>query len=413
MTSVANNQPATSTASTPKVPKTSQEIEAIKQIIDNLIKYLKNDKPDTEKISATPIGQLKIVVGNAINLLLDPDLNTITNDDNVKKMIQATKGILTHSNKEDTDFIFYKEKLKELTKKPPSSRKRKPTASPDTATTTKQFNKQKSIKKTVAATEEINVPTKWLKWTTQLFEPTLLIPVTPEKASADIQKLIEINKMSGALKAEITNIRTREDLIIVRLSTQRQLTTFIKEMKKIDPTLTPEIPEFRDPMIMIHDVPIGIPTEQFIENIKKFNNFNKNDKLVFHKTSKNIDPEKENVILRVSPAIRDEIERKRGSILYLCSKLYVTDYFAIIQCKRCFKYSHTKFTCGSQTMCKFCAKLHMPFQCDVRLKPELYRCPACLQPGHKAGDSSCPEHIKQIKFAVALTNYEYNYIMLK
>ncbi|XP_025016813.1 uncharacterized protein LOC112538957 [Tetranychus urticae] len=389
-------------------------IELNKQLIEKFLTYMNNKTPDAEKIKATPICQLKMTVKNIVDILKDkPNLKKVADKHKIKKIINTMTGIFDNTNQEDIDFKKYKEemeKFQEEQKKESEANKRKKEESTANA---KSYNSVKKIKKNYMSLEDGAIPNHWLKVTdNELMEPVLFVEAGEEMTPLEIKNLIELNRIEFKITSEITKLKANDDKVIVRFSDAKQRDFFKKEIKKINKKIEAYVPEPFEPMIRLHNLPKELDVNTFIEDIKKYNNFNKKDKIEHHSTTSSRNPNKSDYILRVTPAIRDEVARRRGLLLYRCSKVNVTDYFNIIQCTRCFKYSHTKFFCGSQSKCKYCSQYHLSHTCESKDKPQNYKCPACDQPGHKAGHKDCPKLQKQLKYATTLVNYHYSYIIM-
>uniref|UniRef100_T1KG85 CCHC-type domain-containing protein n=2 Tax=Tetranychus urticae TaxID=32264 RepID=T1KG85_TETUR len=373
------------------------------------------NKVDPAKITAIEAPQRKIMLKNILDISENtPVFSLLADERKQKKIYHIIKAILAESDKEDEDYKDIESRFTQLLldrKQGTTSNKRKP-ANQGGFMTAAQFNSCLKIQKTFHTISDKEIPSNWIKITSTLREPIVFIDAKDEEEAKKIKEKIEFNKNELKISAEITNVRASGDRVITKLTNSTQETIFIQEIKELLGEINIYPPSLRDPMIMLYKIPAMVNTDEFIADLRKFNNFNSDDKIIFHKSFNILFNAYKNIILRVSPAIREELERKRGSLLYKCSTIKAADYFGILRCTRCLRYGHLKTVCGSQSICKYCADFHLSDDCQHKLNSIKFKCASCNQAGHTADDKkNCPEYLKQLNHVVSITNYAYSYVI--
>lgn len=109
------------------------------------------------------------------------------------------------------------------------------------------------------------------------------------------------------------------------------------------------------------------------------------------------------VVFRVTPAIREKI-RLNGNVLYCGhSRIWVKDWYHVIQCFKCQKIGHRSINdeCKSETStCMYCAGKHQSKNCEHKKNAALKKCANCATSSntafkaaattHNSADFSCP-----------------------
>lgn len=77
----------------------------------------------------------------------------------------------------------------------------------------------------------------------------------------------------------------------------------------------------------------------------------------------------------------------------------------VIQCFRCFRYGHTKDQCRGSKICKKCGQGHDEDACQVKSQYCVY----CKCTDHDSMSKRCPQHEKQKKIKITMTEYNLTF----
>ena len=109
------------------------------------------------------------------------------------------------------------------------------------------------------------------------------------------------------------------------------------------------------------------------------------------------------VVFRVTPAIREKIRLNRNVLYCGHSRIWVKDWYHVIQCFKCQKIGHRSINneCKSEiSTCMYCAGKHQSKNCEHKKNAALKKCANCATSSnvafkaaattHNAADFSCP-----------------------
>lgn len=372
-------------------------------------------RPYAEKIKSMPKEEIKNMIQSSIELMENKELLKQLADDNTKtKMKQVIQAMMDNIN-EEQDITELKAQLTKLNtditpNTPQEKKKRKIEKGFEKETS---FNLIKKAKKTIDDITKLPIPERWLPWVNELKNPLVFIDRQDEASAIAMKEKINEAKFNFKIEAKITGIRVTGNKVLTYLADTNQTELYITEMKKLFKDIEPYTPKTLDPMIIIYRVPVDNRIDTFIHDFRKFNSIKPTEKIILHKVISTKSPKTKNIVLRISPAIREEIERKRGLCYYGSSQLNIADYFSTVRCTRCQNYGHTGEKCSSQTICELCTGYHRPSECPIKLEPNKWKCVNCDTTGHAANDrKKCQTYLRHLKFQISITNYSYEYIMM-
>ncbi|XP_053202140.1 uncharacterized protein LOC128387029 [Panonychus citri] len=283
-----------------------------------------------------------------------------------------------------------------------------------------EYDTTKKIRKTVYKQEEMPIPSQWKPWSAFLMEPIFLIKHESLKP-AEIRDTIIKNIEQGKLPAIIGTFITGKDALRIKSPDNLTRKNNMAKLKEWLPELQILKPKVFDPKIRL----IRVKYEGSLTDLEAMKNMITNiwqtaelheagdysiDAAYTSNLLNHID-----IIITVSPSVRDKIHEKRGVIYYLGNEIKIADYFTVTSCPRCFSYQHREKHCQAQQRCKLCSLLHAWRECPNINKPELYNCINCKGSQknyqHSADDWDCPTYQKKLREAIQLINYEYRWII--
>ena len=122
-----------------------------------------------------------------------------------------------------------------------------------------------------------------------------------------------------------------------------------------------------------------------------------------------------NVVVRVSPDIRDLIKRNRNKLHIGVSVHKIVDRFHVRRCNRCMEFGHYADRCESEhVVCGFCAKDHMSDECPDKHKDHRHhKCINCSAVnknafGHPAFWTKCPTYVAAQEKMKKTISYDYD-----
>ncbi|XP_015787811.1 uncharacterized protein LOC107364878 [Tetranychus urticae] len=219
---------------------------------------------------------------------------------------------------------------------------------------------------------------------------------------------------------DIEKITKGNKVITIHFEDIKSRDKFVKYVKSKQSNWVHEIPTLRNPCVRINGVinrNIDNNGEidwdlwsQKILNKNKWIPKNKGSIFMVNKKSVVAKGEKFNVVIEVSPNVRQAIVKKRGKIFSGICKYDVYDNFNVLACYQCASYGHTTNTCGQQPVCNFCSRQHI-HACPIYGQTNKYKCPGCKKNGHSFNDPNCTEFIWRLQYELQFINMNYSMIM--
>lgn len=283
-----------------------------------------------------------------------------------------------------------------------------------------EYDTTKKIRKTVYRQEETPIPPQWKPWSPFLMEPIILVKheqLSPAEIRDNIVKAIETGNLPPVIGTFITSndaLRIKSPDNITRKNNMAKLKEWLPELQILKPRVF-------DPKIRLIKVKYeGSLTDidsmrNLVDNIWQTSELKEAGKYVIESAYTSNLINHIDIIITISPSVRDKIHDKRGSLYYLGNEIKVTDYFKVSCCPKCYSYQHREKKCQAQQICKFCSLLHNWRECPINNKPNLYSCINCKNSQqdhqHSADDWNCPCFQKKLREAIQLINYEYRWII--
>ena len=184
-----------------------------------------------------------------------------------------------------------------------------------------------------------------------------------------------------------------------------------KAIKLLEDNNIKSIQNNRIPNLRIRYVDSELSKEDIMNSIK-----NKNENIkesienqeVFDIIKINKVQDKNEVILKVSPKIRDQIMKNRGEIYIQYQMCKAEDYIYVHQCYKCQKFGHSFNNCKAEVVtCLYCAGNHRSKECNSKHKKDLYKCANCAL-NHCSNSSKCTEYRYQVEKLIKNTKYSLN-----
>ncbi|XP_053203680.1 uncharacterized protein LOC128388317 [Panonychus citri] len=282
------------------------------------------------------------------------------------------------------------------------------------------YDTAKKVRKTVYRIEDRPIPSQWKPWSTQLMEPLFLVQheqLKPVEIRDNIIRAMEAKQLAPILGTFITNndaLRIKSPDNMTRKMNMDNLKQWLPELKILKPKIF-------DPKIRLAKVFYdGSLTDlsaikELVDNIMIAAGVTPDEKYSIEgaytcNTVNHID-----IIIIISPTIRDKFHENRGIIYYMGKEIKIYDYFKVSQCSKCFSFQHKDKKCQNQQVCKYCSSLHHYRECPHNNNKEKMMCINCINNTpefqHQADEWICPTYQKKLREAIQHINYEYRWIM--
>ncbi|XP_053211771.1 uncharacterized protein LOC128395378 [Panonychus citri] len=277
----------------------------------------------------------------------------------------------------------------------------------------------RKVKKVFHRVEDKPIPDKWKPWSTALMEPLILInhpSIPPFKLLVEISQALK----SKALEAFPARIIRGRDAVRVVCSDLQDIQLARKSLLEWRSDLIIKKPSCYDPKVKMAKIPKIIETDEeavkLVDEIMIQNGAGGKGNWSFVHRLVNRPIRKTDIIISITPRIRDFVQERRGKFFYDFKEIIITDFFHVRMCYRCFSYEHIAKMCKNQLRCQYCTGSHDSKTCGVKNQPQSYQCDVCKQKGnpninHTPFDWECQEYQKRLRQAIQLVNYDYQWIM--
>ncbi|XP_053207749.1 uncharacterized protein LOC128391824 [Panonychus citri] len=346
----------------------------------------------------------------------------ITNEKKNIELHLSKDDCISESSEEEQDIpsIEGLEGLDEVMDSPPRNPLKRKFGSIDLhkETIKVRLDKTRKIKKVFHRVEEKPIPSSWKPWSSSLMDPIVLvthISIPPSKLMQEISQALK----SKALEAFPAKIIKGRDAIRVVCSDLQDIQLAKSSLLAWNCDLTIKNPSCFDPKIKLTKIPMNIETDEqataLVDRLMIQNGAGGKGNWSFSMRFASKQLNRTDIIINVSPRIRDFVQERRGKFFFNFKEITVVDYFHVSLCYRCFSYDHSAKLCKNQICCRYCSGSHDGKTCGVKFNKNAYRCDVCKRKGkeenHTPFDWECPEYQRRLRHAIQLINYDYQWIM--
>lgn len=346
----------------------------------------------------------------------------ITNEEKKVELNLSKEDNISEISDEEEDIpsIEGLERLDELMDSPPRNQLKRKFGSIDLhkETIKVRLDKTRKIKKVFHRVEEKPIPSSWKPWSSSLMDPLILVThssVPPANLMLEISQALK----SKALEAFPAKIIKGRDAVRVICSDLQDIQLAKSSLLAWNCELTIKNPSCFDPKVKLTKIPMNIETDEqataLVDRLMIQNGAGGKGNWSFAMRFASKQLNRTDIIINISPRIRDFVQERRGKFFFNFKEIKVVDYFHVSLCYRCFSYDHSARLCKNQICCRYCSGSHDGKTCGVKFNKNAYRCDVCKRKGreenHTPFDWECPEYQRRLRHAIQLINYDYQWIM--
>ena len=231
------------------------------------------------------------------------------------------------------------------------------------------------------------------------------------KKNTLVIKSMESTKTAAECKKDImekisTNVEqvktSKQGHLLVNFANESRLEAAKDNLDKMKNSMnvTVDKKDMLKPKIQVCD--IDVDEDSIIETIKEKNQWicnliKEEDDFKLLKKKKSRQENKEHVIIKCSPEIRQAIQQNYDRLYTTYGRCKVYDSYMVYQCYKCQEFGHSADRCKNAQVCAKCSGNHKTKDCSEGTS----RCKNCIRNGHedidhKAFDSRCPVYMEEV-----------------
>ena len=171
------------------------------------------------------------------------------------------------------------------------------------------------------------------------------------------------------------------------------------------------------PKMTITGIPTSFPENDIIAGITEKNKHiaelvGKGCMLTLCLTKVRGDSDTRCAVVKMSPEIRNSIDKAGGYVYVGLSRCRAHDRFWVTQCYHCQKFGHLASGCPRTALppvCTFCAGTHDSRRCENKTSPSCANCSSLAEPpesvSHYSSSRDCPVMASQRRRVIENTNF--------